>query len=52
MNTSAPSAATSKSQSPADELISTSKHQIKFALCVSPMLAVIAFAVYCFFIDM
>jgi hypothetical protein len=52
MNTSATSTAISKSQSPADELLSDSKHHTKFALCVSAMLAVIAFAVYCFFIDM
>ena len=50
MNTSVPSVASSQSQDSSDELLSTSKHQIKFALCVSPLLAVIGLAVYCFFV--
>jgi hypothetical protein len=52
MTTGVPTAVPSESQSPADELASTSKHHIKFALCVSPLLVFIALAVYLFIIDM
>jgi hypothetical protein len=51
MDTRSPSAVTSELHSPAKKLKYGLKNHAKFVLCVSPMLAVIAFGLYFFFID-
>jgi hypothetical protein len=45
------SAAASKSLGPTDGITNSLKDYAKFTLCILPMLAVIAFGIYCLFID-
>jgi hypothetical protein len=50
MDMRAQSEAASTSHKSIDEPVLTARDYAKFAFCISPMVALIAFGVYCFFI--
>ena len=51
MNTNAPSVVTSGTPNPDKRLKNILKDSAKVALCASPMLALLAFSIYCLLID-